>query len=69
MFRDLNVGRLLQQHGTYLGPGHWFELPDTCFRLGYGCDETEFCIRVHRRWPDKVLLYVAEAKAFLAANP
>jgi aspartate/methionine/tyrosine aminotransferase len=28
--------RLLQEHGTYLGPGHWFELPDTCFRLGYG---------------------------------
>jgi aspartate/methionine/tyrosine aminotransferase len=28
--------RLLEEHGTYVGPGHWFELPDTCFRLGYG---------------------------------
>ena len=28
--------RLLQAEGTYVGPGHWFELPDSCFRLGYG---------------------------------
>ncbi len=28
--------RLLTRHGTYVGPGHWFELPDTYFRLGYG---------------------------------
>ena len=28
--------RLLHTHGTYVGPGHWFELPDTYFRLGYG---------------------------------
>jgi len=28
--------RLLKKHGTYVGPGHWFEMPDTCFRLGYG---------------------------------
>jgi aspartate/methionine/tyrosine aminotransferase len=28
--------RLLEQHGCYVGPGHWFELPDTYFRLGYG---------------------------------
>jgi aspartate/methionine/tyrosine aminotransferase len=28
--------RLLDVEGTYVGPGHWFELPDTCFRLGYG---------------------------------
>ncbi|HEV7136401.1 MAG TPA: pyridoxal phosphate-dependent aminotransferase [Steroidobacteraceae bacterium] len=28
--------RLLEAEGTYVGPGHWFELPDTCFRLGYG---------------------------------
>ncbi len=28
--------RLLQTHGTYVGPGHWFEMPDTYFRLGYG---------------------------------
>ncbi|MGH8325993.1 MAG: pyridoxal phosphate-dependent aminotransferase [Steroidobacteraceae bacterium] len=28
--------RLLEAEGTYVGAGHWFELPDTCFRLGYG---------------------------------
>ena len=28
--------RLLDAEGTYVGPGHWFELPDSCFRLGYG---------------------------------
>ena len=28
--------RLLESHGTYVGPGHWFEMPDTFFRLGYG---------------------------------
>ena len=28
--------RLLEQQGTYVGPGHWFEMPDTYFRLGYG---------------------------------
>jgi aspartate/methionine/tyrosine aminotransferase len=28
--------RLLEVEGTYVGPGHWFELPDNCFRLGYG---------------------------------
>jgi aspartate/methionine/tyrosine aminotransferase len=28
--------RLLAQHGTYVGPGHWFDMPDTYFRLGYG---------------------------------
>ncbi|MBS0361004.1 MAG: pyridoxal phosphate-dependent aminotransferase [Proteobacteria bacterium] len=28
--------RLLEDHGAYVGPGHWFERPDTCFRLGYG---------------------------------
>jgi glucosyl-dolichyl phosphate glucuronosyltransferase len=32
------------------------------FRLGYGCDETEFCIRLHQRWPAKKLIYVPEAK-------
>jgi len=26
----------LMDHGTYVGPGHWFEMPDTYFRLGYG---------------------------------
>jgi aspartate/methionine/tyrosine aminotransferase len=28
--------RLLDEQGTYVGPGHWFEMPDTYFRLGYG---------------------------------
>jgi aspartate/methionine/tyrosine aminotransferase len=26
----------LMGYGTYVGPGHWFEMPDTYFRLGYG---------------------------------
>jgi aspartate/methionine/tyrosine aminotransferase len=33
---DAFYRRLLQTHGTYVGPGHWFEMPDTYFRLGYG---------------------------------
>ena len=36
--------RLLEEHGAYVGPGHWFEMPDTYFRLGYGwptADELE----------------------------
>ncbi|MFL6111043.1 MAG: aminotransferase class I/II-fold pyridoxal phosphate-dependent enzyme [Catenulispora sp.] len=36
--------RLLDQHGAYVGPGHWFEMPDTYFRVGYGwptADELE----------------------------
>ncbi|KAF7515761.1 hypothetical protein PCG10_002927 [Penicillium crustosum] len=28
--------RLLKKYATYVGPGHWFELPDNFFRLGYG---------------------------------
>ena len=28
--------RLLEDHGAYVGPGHWFEQPDSYFRLGYG---------------------------------
>jgi len=32
------------------------------FRLGYGCDETDFCIQVRQRWPQKVLLYNPEAR-------
>ncbi|HEY2684702.1 MAG TPA: pyridoxal phosphate-dependent aminotransferase [Steroidobacteraceae bacterium] len=27
---------LMSTHGAYVGPGHWFEMPDTFFRLGYG---------------------------------
>jgi glucosyl-dolichyl phosphate glucuronosyltransferase len=32
------------------------------FRLGYGCDETELCIRVRQRWPSKKLVYVPEGR-------
>jgi len=28
--------RLLETHGAYVGPGHWFEMSDAFFRLGYG---------------------------------
>jgi glucosyl-dolichyl phosphate glucuronosyltransferase len=31
------------------------------FRLGYSCDETELCIRLGQRWPEKRILYVPEA--------
>ena len=27
---------LLGEHGTYVGPGHWFEVDDRHFRLGFG---------------------------------
>jgi aspartate/methionine/tyrosine aminotransferase len=27
---------LLKQYSTYVGPGHWFELSDDYFRLGFG---------------------------------
>jgi aspartate/methionine/tyrosine aminotransferase len=33
--------RLLTEHGTYVGPGHWFEWPDVYFRLGYGWPTSE----------------------------
>lgn len=32
------------------------------FRLGYSCDETELCIRLRQRWPDKKVLYIPAAK-------
>jgi glycosyltransferase involved in cell wall biosynthesis len=32
------------------------------FHLGYGCDETEFCIRVRQRWPQSALLYNPQAR-------
>jgi glycosyltransferase involved in cell wall biosynthesis len=31
------------------------------FRLGYGCDETELCIRLRQRWPSRKLVYVPAA--------
>ncbi len=27
---------LLENHGTYVGPGHWFEMPKCFFRVGFG---------------------------------
>jgi aspartate/methionine/tyrosine aminotransferase len=27
---------LLADHGTYVGPGHWFEVDDRYFRVGFG---------------------------------
>lgn len=27
---------LLERHGTYVGPGHWFEMPKRYFRVGFG---------------------------------
>jgi aspartate/methionine/tyrosine aminotransferase len=27
---------LLENHGTYVGQGHWFEMPDTYLRIGFG---------------------------------
>jgi aspartate/methionine/tyrosine aminotransferase len=31
---------LLSTHGTYVGPGHWFEVDDSHFRLGFGWPTT-----------------------------
>lgn len=33
---DAFYTRLLEKHGTYVGPGHWFEMPKTFFRVGFG---------------------------------
>jgi aspartate/methionine/tyrosine aminotransferase len=27
---------LLERHGTYVGPGHWFDMPKRFFRVGFG---------------------------------
>lgn len=32
---------LLADHGTYVGPGHWFEQPRTSYRLGFGWPTTD----------------------------
>jgi GT2 family glycosyltransferase len=32
------------------------------FQLGYGCDETELCIRLHRRWPSSKVMYRPQAR-------
>ena len=33
---DSFYARLLDKHGAYVGPGHWFEMPKRFFRLGFG---------------------------------
>lgn len=33
--------RLLETHGTYVGPGHWFEMPKRFFRVGFGWPTAE----------------------------
>ena len=38
------------------------------FRLGYGCDETELCIRLRQRWPEKKLVYVPDARVLHAVS-
>ena len=32
---------LLAEHGTYVGPGHWFEQSRRSFRVGFAWPETE----------------------------
>jgi aspartate/methionine/tyrosine aminotransferase len=36
VYVDAFYEQLLGDHGTYVGPGHWFELDDRHFRLGFG---------------------------------
>jgi len=33
---DVFHAAALRDHGTYVGPGHWFEQDRRCFRLGFG---------------------------------
>ena len=33
---DTFYASLLATHGTYVGPGHWFEMPKTFMRIGFG---------------------------------
>ncbi len=33
---DAFYARLLDRHAAYVGPGHWFEMPKSYFRLGFG---------------------------------
>jgi aspartate/methionine/tyrosine aminotransferase len=34
-------GALNNDHAAYVGPGHWFEMPDRYFRVGYGWPTAE----------------------------
>jgi aspartate/methionine/tyrosine aminotransferase len=45
---------LLKEFGTYVGPGHWFEVDDRHFRLGFG-------------WPSKIELRAGLAACSAAA--
>jgi aspartate/methionine/tyrosine aminotransferase len=38
---DLFYRVLLEKYGTYVGPGHWFEMPRHYFRLGFGWPSRE----------------------------
>jgi DNA-binding transcriptional MocR family regulator len=38
---DAFYERLLKHYSTYVGPGHWFEIGDQCFRLGYAWEPQE----------------------------
>ena len=31
-----SIADLLENHGTYVGPGHWFEMDKRFFRVGFG---------------------------------
>jgi aspartate/methionine/tyrosine aminotransferase len=33
---DRFYARLLDSHATYVGPGHWFDMPKRFFRVGFG---------------------------------
>ena len=57
--RPLLRRSLLDDHGTYVGPGHWFDQPRTCFRLGYGWPQTDEL----RRGLDALLAAAADARS------
>ena len=38
---DAFYRKLMDDHATYVGPGHWFEMPRHYFRLGYGWPSME----------------------------
>jgi aspartate/methionine/tyrosine aminotransferase len=36
MDMDLFYKQLLKKYGTYVGPGHWFDMPREYMRIGFG---------------------------------
>jgi aspartate/methionine/tyrosine aminotransferase len=38
---DVFYDSLLRDHGTYVGPGHWFGQPRDCFRLGFAWPQSD----------------------------